>query len=536
MSIEWWKSGVFYQIYPRSFADSNGDGVGDLPGITRTLAYLAGLGVDAVWLSPIYPSPMHDFGYDISDYRGVDPVFGGMADFDRFLQQAHENGIRVLMDLVVNHTSSLHPWFVESRSSRSSARRDWYIWRDGKRGRPPNNWRSVFAGRAWQWDPGTGQFYLHSFLKEQPDLNWRNPEVRNAVFDEIRFWLDRGVDGFRLDVVNLYVKDAQFRSNPFGIGRYPRPYDMQKHVYDCDRPELHGILRELRALMDSYPERTTVGEVLVKAPGNARIAASYLGDGTDELHMTFDFTLLNLPWDPARMFRQIEAWYACMPARGWPTIVFSNHDVPRSFSRYGRENRAEKARIVALLLLTLRGTPFIYYGEEIGMEDGRVARRELRDPVGLRYWPLNKGRDPARTPMQWTPGKNAGFTTGEPWLPIPSSHATCNAAREEQDPSSLLHFYKTLIRIRRENPCLSVGSWRALHRGDDGLIGFERTAGEARIAVLANLTEKRRTARFEGSIYRRVILSTRERGPGLAPGTIELRPFEGVMLAPISLL
>lgn len=533
MRVEWWKKSVFYQIYPRSFADSNGDGVGDLPGIVVKLDYLAGLGIDAIWLSPIYPSPMHDFGYDITDYRGVAPVFGRMADFDRLLGQAHAKGIRILMDLVVNHTSSLHPWFVESRSSRSSAKRDWYVWHDGKKGRPPNNWRSVFAGRAWQWDEGTGQFYLHSFLKEQPDLNWRNPAVQNAVFDEIRFWLDRGVDGFRLDVVNLYVKDALFRSNPFGIGRYPRPYDMQTHLYDCDQPELHGILRDLRALMNSYPERTTVGEVMVKAPGNARIAASYLGDGTDELHMTFDFTLLNLPWDPRRMFRQIESWYSFMPAEGWPTIVFSNHDVPRSFSRYGRKHHAEKARLVALLLLTLRGSPFIYYGEEIGMEDGRVARGELRDPVGLRYWPLNKGRDPARTPMQWTPDRNAGFTTGTPWLPIPPLHATTNVARQEMDPASLLNFYRTLIRIRRENPCLSVGSWNVLQRGEDGLIGFERKEDGARIAIIVNMAGKRKTARYDGSIYGRVILSTHDEVHAPGRGTIELLPYEGVMLAPL---
>jgi alpha-glucosidase len=307
---------------------------------------------------------------------------------------------------------------------------------------------------------------------------------------------------------------------------------MQQHLYDCDQPELHGILRDLRALMNSYPERTTVGEVMVKAPGNARIAASYLGDGTDELHMTFDFTLLNLPWDPGRMFRQIESWYGLMPEKGWPTVVFSNHDVPRSFGRYGGRHRAEKARLLALLLLTLRGSPFIYYGEEIGMEDGRVSRGQLRDPVGLRYWPLNKGRDPARTPMQWTPGKNAGFTTGAPWLPVPPLHAAVNVAGEETDPSSLLNFYKTLIRIRRENPCLSVGSWNALHRGEDGLIGFERNADGARIAVIANMSGKRKTVLYDGSIYGRVILSTHEERRASRRGTVELLPYEGVIVAP----
>jgi alpha-glucosidase len=505
---------------------------GDLPGVESRLDYLSDLGIDAIWLSPIYPSPMRDGGYDISDYRGIDPVFGSMADFDRLLDKAHGAGIRLLMDLVVNHTSDRHPWFIESRSSRDARRRDWYIWRDGRGRRPPNNWMSVFGGRAWEWDPLTGQYYLHSFVKEQPDLNWRNPEVKEAIFGEMRFWLDRGVDGFRLDVCNLYLKDALFRSNPLAIGRTPRAYDMQKHIHDADQPEMHGLLGELRRMVDSYPEKTMVGEVMTKEGGDARASASYLGDGADELHMTFDFTLLTLPWDPARIFRQVESWYGLIPGGGWPTVVFSNHDRPRSFGRYGSRNRREKARLLAMLLLTLRGTPFIYYGEEIGMSDGTVPRSRIQDPAGLRYWPLFKGRDPCRTPMQWNAGKNAGFSTGTPWIPVADSRGACNVEDESRDPSSLLNFYKRLISLRRENPCLAVGTWSPLYRGENGIIGYERAAEGRSMAIILNMSSTPGTVLFDTTRYRSVILSTSSAALRLAEGRVHLEPFQGAILTP----
>ncbi len=530
MSADWWKRGVFYQVYPRSFADSNGDGVGDIPGITSKLDYLADLGIEGLWLSPVYQSPMRDFGYDISDYRGIDPMFGTMADFDTLLREAHDRGIRIVMDGVFNHTSDQHPWFIESRSSRDSPRREWYIWRDGKGRKSPNNWQAVFGGRAWQWDERTSQYYLHLFIKEMPDLNWRSPALKSAVFDEIRFWLDRGVDGFRLDVVNLFVKDALFRDNPFTLGRQPRAYDMQKHIYEANQPETHGVLRELRALLDSYSERVSVGEVMVTESGDAKLAATFLGSGTDELHLSFDFTLLHTPWDPRRMARVMEEWYLAVPRDGWPALVLSNHDVRRSASRYGARNRPERARLLALLLLTLRGTPFIYYGEEIGMVDGPVPRRMMKDPVGLRYWPLNGGRDPFRTPMQWTADRNAGFTTGEPWLPIPGSHAETNVESERKDPRSLLSFYKALIRLRRDKETLSTGDWVALKRGEEGVIGYERRSSGETVAVWANLTGEPKSVAVDPSRYGRTLLSTHESASSPEKGALSLQPWEGVIL------
>ncbi len=400
----WWKHGVIYQIYPRSFYDTNNDGVGDLTGIMEKLDYLARLGVDAVWLSPVNTSPMFDFGYDISDFRGIDPVFGTLADCDRLITEAHRRNIKIIMDLVINHTSHLHPWFVESRSSRNNPKRDWYIWHDGKKGKPPNNWMAAFGGRAWELDEATGQFYFHSFLKEQPDLNWRNPGLRRAVFDDVRFWLDRGVDGFRLDAVSWYVKDALFRSNPFGWGpNAPRPYDLQEHIYDQNQPETHDVLKEFRKVLDEYDGRMCVGETYVASPEGARISASYLGSGTDELHLAFDFSLIFSKYG-ARHFRDCLArWYAALPERGWPCLVLNNHDQPRSMTRWCRGRDGEKkARVLAALLLTAWGTPFLYYGEEIGMKNGRVRRGRIQDPVGKKYWPFNKGRDPERTPMQWS--------------------------------------------------------------------------------------------------------------------------------------
>ena len=532
MKVSWWQKGVFYQVYPRSFSDSNGDGVGDLPGIEHRLDYLSDLGIDAIWLSPVFPSPNKDTGYDISDYRAIDPVFGTLEDFDRLLEKAHHKGIRILMDLVVNHTSDQHPWFVESRASRESKRRDWYIWRDARKGRPPNNWMSAFGGRAWQWDPITRQYYLHSFCVEQPDLNWRNPEVKKAVFGEMRFWLDRGVDGFRLDVFNLYIKDAELRSNPLALGKYPRGYELQKHIYDGDQPEMHDLLREMRRLTDSYSERTTVGEVMTMDFGDPRKAASYLGNGTDELHMIFDFSLLLAPWNAARIFRSVEKLYNATPEAGWPTIVFGNHDRPRSYGRYGARQRQQKGKLIALLLLSLRGTPFIYYGEEIGMVNGKVPRSQLQDPVALRYWPLNKGRDHFRTPMQWSALKSAGFSTGTPWLPVAESYVGCNVEKESADSASLLSLYKRLLRLRRENQCLSAGTWRPLYRGQKGLIGYERAADGRFLVILMNMSNRSRAAVFDASRYRRVLLTANGAEPRLSDGTIQLEPLQGVILSP----
>ncbi len=510
----WWKEGVLYQIYPRSFADSNGDGIGDIPGIIGKLDYLESLGVKGIWLSPINTSPMYDFGYDVSDYRGIDPVFGTIKDFDRLIAEAHSRGIGVIMDLVMNHTSHLHPWFLESRSSRNNEKRDWYIWHPGKRGKAPNNWMASFGGSAWEWDAATESYSLHTFLPEHPDLNWRNPEMRNAMFAEISFWLDRGVDGFRLDVVNWFIKDDLFRDNPFTPSTRPRPYDLQKHIYDRNRPETHGIVREFRALLDRYPGTMSVGEVFDEKPGRHALSASYLGNGTDELHLAFDFSLIHERWNASRFLRMIEGQYGALPERGWPCFVFSNHDNRRSCSRIGgRGKKSARNRTLLTLLLTLRGTPFLYYGEEIGMSDGPVRRQEIVDPVGKRYWPFNRGRDPARTPMQWSGGPYAGFSSAVPWLPVNPEYPVLNVDRQEGDEKSLLSFTRKLIRLRREHPALARGAWEPLDTGKDGLLSYARIEGSERIVVLLNFTGKKRELPGQGDL---IVLNSTHRADGSA--------------------
>lgn len=529
----WWKHGVLYQIYPRSFFDSNGDGIGDIPGITQKLDYIAALGVDGIWLSPINTSPMYDFGYDISDYRAIDPVFGADGDFQRLIEEAHARGIRIIMDLVVNHTSHLHPWFIESRASKDNPKRDWYIWRDGINGEPPNNWMAAFGGRAWEWDSETGQYYLHSFLKEQPDVNWRNERLKKAIFGEIRYWLDRGVDGFRLDVVNQFVKDDRFRSNPFTIGPRPRPYDMQRHLYDRNRPELHGILREFRALLDRYHERMSVGEINAEPPGDPVLAASYLGSGDDELHLAFDFSLLFTKWSARRFFEVLKKWDGLIPAKGWPCYVLSNHDQPRAISRYASGNDTMKrAKVAAAMLLTLRGTPFIYYGEEIGMENGRLRRKEIVDPLGKKYWPFHPGRDPERTPMQWDSSPHAGFSAAAPWLPINPDYREINVERSLRDPGSLLNFYKELIKLRREKPALNRGGWRAVAGMTGDVLGYFRETERQSIFVALNFSRATQAIAATGSdgIWKALFSTHKPSGDCFSGLRMKLAPYEVVIL------
>lgn len=529
----WWKHGVLYQIYPRSFFDSNGDGIGDIPGITQKLDYIAALGVDGIWLSPINTSPMYDFGYDISDYRAIDPVFGADGDFQRLIEEAHARGIRIIMDLVVNHTSHLHPWFIESRASKDNPKRDWYIWRDGINGEPPNNWMAAFGGRAWEWDSETGQYYLHSFLKEQPDVNWRNERLKKAIFGEIRYWLDRGVDGFRLDVVNQFVKDDRFRSNPFTIGPRPRPYDMQRHLYDRNRPELHGILREFRALLDRYHERMSVGEINAEPPGDPVLAASYLGSGDDELHLAFDFSLLFTKWSARRFFEVLKKWDGLIPAKGWPCYVLSNHDQPRAISRYASGNDTMKrAKVAAAMLLTLRGTPFIYYGEEIGMKNGRLRRKEIVDPLGKKYWPFHPGRDPERTPMQWDSSPHAGFSAAAPWLPINPDYREINVERSLRDPGSLLNFYKELIKLRREKPALNRGGWRAAAGMTGDVLGYFRETERQSIFVALNFSRATQAIAATGSdgIWKALFSTHKPSGDCFSGLRMKLAPYEVVIL------
>ncbi|MCX7677628.1 MAG: alpha-amylase family glycosyl hydrolase [Spirochaetes bacterium] len=525
----WWKEGVIYQIYPRSFMDSNADGIGDISGIIQKLDYLQDLGVVGIWLSPINKSPMYDFGYDVSDYRGIDPVFGTLKDFERLIDEAHARHIRIIMDLVMNHTSHLHPWFVESRSSRTNPKRDWYIWQGNKKGKYPNNWMAYFGGRAWEWDEKTGQYYLHSFLKEQPDVNWRNPELKKAMFNEVRFWLDKGIDGFRLDVVNFFIKDDQFRSNPFGIGKYPRPYDLQKHIYDRDRPELLELLSEWRALLDKYDARMMVGEVVAEKP-NPALAAKYLGDGTNALHLAFDFSFMDTKWDAKLFENRLRAYHERIPEKGWPCTVFSNHDQVRSFTRYSTGDDGEKrARVIAMLLITMRGTPFIYYGEEIGMQNVRIPKSRIQDPVGKRYWPFNPGRDGERTPMQWDSTQFAGFSSVEPWLPIARNFREKNVEIQLREPSSLLNFYKDLIAFRKKSTAIRYGTLSFLNAGHD-LLSYLRCAENESCCIILNFTRFPRTCTLNIDGVWNVALSThRKIGEQFHP-TEKLFPYEATII------
>jgi alpha-glucosidase len=478
----WWRDGAIYQVYPRSFGDSNGDGSGDLEGIRQRLDHLAWLGVAGIWISPFFTSPMKDFGYDVADYCDVDPLFGTLADFDRLLADAHARGIRVILDLVPNHSSDQHPWFQESRPSRASPKRDWYVWRDpAPGGGPPNNWVSIFGGPAWEWDEGTGQYYLHSFLKEQPDLNWRSAELERAMHGVLRFWLDRGVDGFRIDVAHRIAKDPALRSNPRVPGSDDPGYGGQEHLYDEDHPDLHAMYRRMRALVDEYDERVLIGEVFLMDP--ARVA-KYYGAG-DELHQGFNFSLLSGPWSGERFKREVERFQAAVPPEGWPNQVLSNHDVHRHSTRYDHPEHGEaRVRLAAFLLLLLRGTPFLYYGEEIGMRCAFIPENRLRDPLAFTLHP-SLTRDPERTPMQWSGEPGAGFTSSEPWLPIHLDAAQRNVAAQRRDAGSLLHLYRELIALRAAHPALSRGEQNTLPAPHD-VFAFERSHGNERFVVALN--------------------------------------------------
>ncbi len=461
--------------------DANGDGVGDLEGIRARLDHLAWLGVDAIWLSPIFPSPMADFGYDVSDYRDIDPVFGTLAQFDRLLADAHARGIRVILDWVPNHTSVRHAWFVESRASRTNPKRDWYVWRDpAPGGGPPNNWVAIFGGPAWQLDPATGQYYLRSFLVEQPDLNWRNPEVVNAMHGVLRFWLDRGVDGFRIDVIHRIAKDPLYRDNP--PSERPGPgYGGQLHVHDENHADVHAFLRGIRAVLDEYPERMAVGEIDPRIPNDV---AKYYGRG-DELHLAFNFNFLRAPWDAQAFAREIARFDGIVPLEGWPDYVLSNHDSPRHASRYDDPVHGEaRVRAAALLLLTLRGTPFLYYGEELGMRNGVVPPERFLDPLARTLHP-KLSRDPERTPMHWNGKPGAGFTTGEPWLPIAADAATRNVEAQRADRASVLWLYKDLLALRRATPALASGAYQPLP-SKPGVLAYERHRPGSRALVALN--------------------------------------------------
>ncbi|HJP70660.1 MAG TPA: alpha-amylase family glycosyl hydrolase [Candidatus Limnocylindria bacterium] len=526
----WWQTGVVYEIYPRSFADSNGDGTGDLAGITGRLDYLAWLGVDAIWIAPFYPSPMADFGYDVADYTDVDPLFGSLADFDGLVAEAHRRGIRVLIDYVPNHTSDRHPWFVESRSSRTNPRRDWYTWRDpGPNGEPPNNWISMFSGPAWEWDEATGQYYLHMFLKEQPDLNWRNPEVRAAMFDAARFWLDRGVDGFRIDVAPMVMKDPDLRDNPLN----PEPpsdhvlgsWMTQVHDNDHAHPDMHELYRSFRKLLEAYPgERVSIGEL---HHPDYDVWAGYYGERQDEIHVPFNFHLTYSPWNADAVRGAVEGVQAALPPGAWASWVLGNHDQPRfaSETRAGRD----QARAGMLALLTLRGAPTIYYGDEIGMVDVPVPTSRARDPVELRE--PGRGRDPERSPMQWDASPNAGFTTADatPWLPLAPDADHVNVALQAADPASLLNLTRRLIRIRREHPVLHRGDFETFGPTPPGTYAFRRVSADGQLTIALNLTPDPRS--IPGVGPGRVLIGTHsERDGDLVGRDVDLRPNEALVV------
>ena len=460
----WWQRGIIYQIYPRSFMDANGDGVGDLAGIVQRLDYLEWLGVDAVWISPFYPSPMADFGYDVADYTDVDPLFGTLGDFDRLRDALHQRGIRLILDLVPNHTSSAHPWFLESRRSREDPRRDWYLWADpAPDGGPPNNWLSVFGGGAWEWDDRTRQYYYHAFLKEQPDLNWRNPQVRAAMYDVMRFWLDRGVDGFRVDVMWHMIKDQELRDNPVNPQYTPdrATYEQLLPVFSTDQPEVHDIVHEMRRVTDEYPERVLIGEIYLPIER----LVTYYGPELGGVNLPFNFQLVTLPWHAPTIGAAVAAYEGALPAGAWPNWVLGNHDQPRVASRVG----AAQARVAAMLLLTLRGTPTLYFGDELGMPDVPIPPHLARDPQQLNMPELQIGRDPERTPMPWDAGPGAGFTTGQPWLPIVEGTTTMSVAAQRDHPGSMLALHRALIALRHAEPALHRGDYRPVYTAGDAL-------------------------------------------------------------------
>jgi len=464
-SEPWWMNAVIYQIYPRSFADSNGDGIGDLRGICEHLDHIQALGADAVWLSPVYRSPMADAGYDISDYCDIDPIFGTLADAQRLIEEAHRRGLRVLFDFVPNHTSDQHPWFIESRSSRDNPKRDWYIWRD-----TPNDWRAALgAGSAWTWDEASGQYYLHLFLPQQPDLNWRNPEVVQAMHGVLRFWLDRGVDGFRIDVAHCTGKDPAFADHPRCLAGEPLA-DFN------DDPYSHEVLRGLRRLVDSYPgDRVLVGEVNIRSTASV---VQYYGAG-DELHMSFNFPPLDAPWDPVvfrTCIREVDS--LLHPANAWPTWVLSNHDNDRHRSRYGGSLR--RARAAAVLLMTLRGTPFVFQGEELGLEDARIEAENRVDPGG---------RDGSRAPLPWLARPPHGWIGAPPWLPFPPDAADLSVERQNADPASTLQLYRRLIAVRRSCPALRTGSWEELDSPPE-VLAYRRRHGDDERVVCINFAAR----------------------------------------------
>lgn len=536
--LHWWQTGAVYQIYPRSFMDFNGDGVGDLPGITRRLDYLndgsgdpngGSLGIDAIWLSPFQPSPMADFGYDVANYCDVDPLFGSLADFDELVRESHRRGMKVIIDYVPNHTSDQHAWFRESRMSRDNPKRDWYIWRDPRPdGSPPNNWASFFGGPAWTLDSQTGQYYLHQFAKEQPELNWRNPAVVEAMLEVLRFWMRRGVDGFRMDVIGLLIKDKDLRDNP------PNPnippglpesdlFSRQIHVYTEDQDEVHDLVRRIRQTLNEFPDRCGIGELW--GPMNRWVR--YYGTDGDELHLPFNFRLMWQPWNAQAMRKCVDDLEAALPPGAWPNYVLGNHDQARLASRFGG---LTQARLAGMMLLTLRGTPTFYYGDEIGLENGIIPAHMIQDPPGKKMG-AHRSRDGFRTPLQWDASANAGFSSAAPWLPVSADFRTRNVTAQAEDPSSLLNFYRKLFWQRRTSAALNRGSYRPLDCAPDCFAYIRESDGERKLVVLNFSGSALRVKVPEVGQTGEILLSTQPLRSGVVDlGGLELSAYEGVVI------
>ena len=524
-NVAWWKRAVIYQIYPRSFFDANGDGVGDLRGILEKMPYLATLGIDAIWLSPIFQSPMIDFGYDISDHCAIDPLFGSMSDFEAVLSAAHRLGIKLILDLVPNHTSSAHPWFQNSRGSRSSEFRDWYIWRDpASDGGPPNNWLSAFGGSGWEFDEATGQYYYHTFLVSQPDLNWRNPKVREAIKDVMRFWLARGADGFRIDALWYLLKDEKFSDNPPNPDYRPdQPPDHRLlPLYTTDLPEVHDVIADLRRVADEFSDRLLIGEIYLPP---ARLVA-YYGKNLEGVHLPFNFSLLETQWHARTLAKLIDEYEAALPYGSWPNWVLGNHDRPRIASRVG----PQQARVAAMLLLTLRGTPTIYNGDELGMELAHIPPHRVQDPFELNVPGLGLGRDGARSPMPWSDQCHAGFSHTEPWCPLIKDWKSTNVASLDSNSTSMLALHRRLLALRKLTPALMAGSYEPLLATGDTLVYARHYPGFPTHVVALNLGQQAEVVELE-NFHGRILLSTFcDRAGESVSAQLSLRPNEGAVL------
>lgn len=532
----WWQTGVIYQIYPRSFQDSNGDGIGDLHGIVERLDYLShNLDVDAIWLSPIFPSPMHDFGYDVSDYCGIDPMFGTMEDFDRLLEETHKRGMKLLLDLVPNHTSDEHPWFVESRSSRDNPKRDWYIWRDpAADGGVPNNWLSHFGGPAWTFDETTGQYYMHQFVKQQPELNFRNPDVLAAILNIMRFWLDKGVDGFRVDVISRMMKDPEFRDEPLdpnwdGV----RPYLSLQHIYTTNLPEVHRLIHEMRKVLDEYDNRMMVGEIYLP---NAALMKYYGSAEMLECHLPFNFQLIRAKWDAVGVRKMVDDYELALPEGAWPNWVLGNHDQHRLATRV----TPAQARVANMMLLTLRGTPTCYYGDELGMENVPIPADRVQDPPAVNQPDIAHivGRDPERTPMQWDDSPNAGFSAADskrPWLPVAGNYRQVNVEAQMKDEKSFLNFFRRLLDYRKTSPALKTGTYRSLDaRSPDAqknCFVYERKAEKEHLLVALNFSDQEQTVELPYTGKGKILISTTmDRKGDVNLASFQLGPNEGCLV------